>query len=76
MPRGIGDVMREITTNIIMTTSLEITNIIMITKEKMEDIKDRDLDIMIQIEGMKKLSELRLSEKQSLKVKCLKIKMI
>ena len=64
----IGDVMREITTNIIMTTSPEIINITMIAREKMEDTRDRDSDIMIQTEGMKKLLEPRLSEKLSLKV--------
>jgi len=59
--------MREITTNIIMTTSPEIINITMIAREKMEDTRDRDSDIMIQTEGMKKLLVRRLSEKLSLK---------
>ena len=63
-----GDVMTErtITTSFTMIWP-EITNIIM-TRERRGDIRDRDLDTMIPIEGMKKHLGQRRLEKLSLKV--------
>ena len=63
-----GDVMTErtITTSSTMTCP-GITNIIM-TRERRGDIRDRDLDTMIPIEGMRKPLGQRLLEKLSLKV--------
>ena len=63
-----GDVMTEriITTSSTMTCP-GITNIIM-TRERMGDIRDRDLDTMIPIEEMRKPLGQRLLEKLSLKV--------
>ena len=62
------DVMTErtITTSSTMTCP-GITNIIM-TREMMGDIRDRDLDTMIPIEEMKRHLGQRLLEKLSLKV--------